>query len=622
MNKLYIPISNNTINDSTREKYCEHFRNLKADRLFITFISEEYSIHGIEALKENTAFFKERGFEVGVWINGFGTSPSVAKNAPEELKRSAKITSIKGVSQGAFCPTDKGFMKIYLELVKAVASVGPDMIMIDDDLCLSVRPGIGCFCENHKKMIWQNAGEIFEDFEQKIFTGKPSRYRDAWYKAVGDSLRDFCKAVRQAIDSVDATIRAGFCSGYTSWDMEGADALELSLILAGDTEPFVRFSGAPYWVMRDKVRFPGQRMAEIIGFVRAQEKLTRGKISDVFHEGDVYPRPRYRVPANLLECYDLALKACGGIHSFKYIEDYCALPGMEDGYIDRHIKNIPLYDFIEEKFSKKSCDGIYVYENLKTIQDRELPGEFIGEKPIMHKSIGTASGFLGIHCLPVTYEPNDEYAIAFGENAKHIEKLPKKLIVDISAAKILVKRGFDLGLFDCIKAEEPITEVYGGNEYSLWSAAKDSGYYNCTINKSAKIMSYYKSENTNYPSAYTYNNGKTEFLVFTFDAGETLKNASTLLSYIKQDIITDFMPNLPHIKKHPEVYEVYKKGENDCALLFVNIFEDSMFDFEIQLDDIYGKMEIMGANGVLKGDKIAVTSEIPPYGAFAVYLEK
>jgi hypothetical protein len=82
----------------------------------------------------------------------------------------------------------------------------------------------------------------------------------------GDTLRKFCRTLREALDEVDPTVRMGYCAGYTSFDTEGVDAFELTHILAGSNKPFMRFTSAPYWHYAQ--RFGQAPMQTFIEYVR------------------------------------------------------------------------------------------------------------------------------------------------------------------------------------------------------------------------------------------------------------------------------------------------------------------------------------------------------------------
>jgi hypothetical protein len=249
------------------------------------------------------------------------------------------------------------------------------MLMLDDDLCLSVRPGIGCFCDKHIALLEAALGESLAgaDLLRLFFSGGENRYRNAWLQVMGDTLRRFAGRVRQAADEIKPDLRIGFCAGYTSWDIEGVDAAELTCILAGDTKPFLRFTGAPYWAARSVDRFQGLPIAAIVEETRAQEYFCRDSGIEVFFEADSYPRPRYAVPSSLLECFSLACHASGGIGELAYLFDYYASSVYETGYFKHRLYNQSLYTFIDRHFANKSCHGVRVYHEMRKVENAELP---------------------------------------------------------------------------------------------------------------------------------------------------------------------------------------------------------------------------------------------------------
>ena len=311
---LSVPVMNRNCTEENRQKLAGLLRQAGAGRVFIAFerevlYSEDRSAD-LALLKSNVGFFRACGFETGVWTQAFGFGNPLGGSAAAAAAGFTRIKSICGEEYpggDAICPTDENFMRLYLSFIRDIARCAPDLIMLDDDLCLSVRPGIGCCCKNHQRLLEEKLGRsVSGKALQQAFSGEGNPVRDAYMQVMGDTLRTFCKRVRAAVDEVDPGIRAGFCAGYTSFDLEGADAAELAAILAGRNRPFLRFTGAPYWLSRSSMRFEGQSLNGVIECVRTQEAFCRGKLQDVFHEADTYPRPRYRVPANYIELFDMA----------------------------------------------------------------------------------------------------------------------------------------------------------------------------------------------------------------------------------------------------------------------------------------------------------------------------
>ena len=226
-----------------------------------------------------------------------------------------RLRSIAGREAGdAFCPTDPVYRKWYGEWFAALCSCGATIVMIDDDLCQSVRPGLGCFCKRHKNLLAKalslpadSPALADSNLRQTVFTGPPTPARAAYIQTMGDSLRAFCRFLREIADRIDPNLRLGFCAGYTSFDSEGATADELTAILAGKNRPFLRLSGAPYWTAPAVNRFPATALADVIEFVRMQIGFCP-EDTELFHEADTYPRPRALIPAALGEAYDCALR--------------------------------------------------------------------------------------------------------------------------------------------------------------------------------------------------------------------------------------------------------------------------------------------------------------------------
>ena len=185
-----------------------------------------------------------------------------------------------------------------------------------------------------------------------IFSGGKNKYRSAFLQANGHYLKEFAKKAREAVDSVNPNIRLGPCACMSVWDFDGVSAAELSRIMAGNTKPFLRLIGAPYWSVN---RYWGNRLQDVIELERMEASWC-GEGIDLLAEGDAYPRPRFVCPANVLEGFDMALRASGaltGIH--KYTLDYTADPEYENGYNTKHIKNKPLYAQIEKSFAGQAA---------------------------------------------------------------------------------------------------------------------------------------------------------------------------------------------------------------------------------------------------------------------------
>lgn len=618
----------------------------------------------LNKLRDNIIFFKSHGFEVCAWINAFGFGIPETPAMASIKERSTKIKSIGGYLTGdAYCPTDELFTKCFIDQVKEIAKFHPDIILLDDDMCLSVRPGIGCFCNNHLALLAEETGvrikgadgKVFEpqhrtdkeisfsELPKLLFTGGSNKYRSAWFRVMGDTLRDFCIKIRKAIDQVDDKIRAGFCAGFTSFDFEGAAADELSLILAGkNTKPLLRLSGAPYWAVNHINRFGDQRLHAIIEFVRAQEFWCCSKGIELFHEGDVYPRPRTIVPASWLECYDGAIRASGNIHSFKYMFDYVSAPGYENGYIKFHKRNLSLYREIDKYFADKKTVGVRIYEAQYKTEDYIFPNKFIGDNLIMQTAFSPAAAFITENGIPATYDDSSIGGITFGVNVKEVigllgtKNAPKKLVLDISATLELQNSGIDMGIVSCVKQGiyQDIYELFGNLTEKEYGQGKRrislhksfiGDIFSLKLKDSAKVQSRFSAGSDIFPASFTWTYKGTEFLVYAFDGYTVSQSGGIFVSYERQKQLIEFFGGFPYVAGCPYLYSLIKKDEKETAVFFANINDDAIFDFDIVLDKNYSRFEIKSQDcqqieGKMLNGKIHIDSTVSPYGMFVLVL--
>lgn len=304
---------------------------LGADRVFLVigrgFGSDDENQAEIETLTKNIEIYKNAGFETGVWFSTMGHGANLCD---------ADFTRLKGLHGNSccdsFCPLDPKFTTAVYARVRDAARSGAKIIMIDDDFRLSSRNDCGCTCDRHMAEYRRRLGENIssEEVLVKAFGGGPNRYRDVWYDLMGDTLRDFAHGMRAAVDDVDPTVRLGACTCMSVWDADGVDSIEIARILAGKTKPFMRFSGAPYWVTLWEP--PCNHLQYIAELERMQRSWCEKTGIECFAEGDVYPRPRYYAPAAYLETFETILRADGGFDGIlKYAFDYACSPFYETG---------------------------------------------------------------------------------------------------------------------------------------------------------------------------------------------------------------------------------------------------------------------------------------------------
>lgn len=615
--KVSVPVNCTSFKRIDKEKVLENLRKLDAERVFLNFeesvdsggvyfLKKEAHEKQIENLSEAAAFFKKEGFEVAAWFWTF----MVEENAPFTT-----MCDFAGNSSKTFvCPTDKKFVEFAAETIKDIASCGVDMIVFNDDFRYGfMSKEHMCLCENHMKLICEKTGENLtrSELADKIKNGAKNMYRDAFLETNKESFLNFASEMRKSVNSVNPDIRMGFCAVMSSWDVDG-DAYELAKTLAGNTRPFIRLIGAPYWA--SKISW-GNRLQDVVELSRMEKAYFAGKDIELIAEGDVWPRPRTECPASFLEGFDTALRATQELDGIlKIALDYTTNPDYEMGYVKFHERNKPLYKKIESEFSGKKCVGIRVYEYEKKVGDMVNPNELSETYNYEMLFFSEAARTLACNGIPTVYEGEGCAGITFGENARQVplSVLKKGMIIDTAAAKILSQRGIDVGI------EAFLEKVIVKNETFLENGNKiiayNSSSYKLELKPDVKVLSIGDIGNDEkVPMSFSYTNDNGErFLVINTNPREK----STLMrhyarGYQYSRFISDCFYAL--CPGSPDLYLLCNKDDNDLAVGVWNFCIDPSLNPVVYLGKNYENIRFINGNGKLYGNKVEL-EEIPAYG--------
>jgi len=626
MYKISVPIVIRRYPEVKKEAWLAELQRAKADRVFLagcrSVDSAETKTRYIQSLKVLIPYFENAGLEVGVWTSGLGHGAS----GYEHLSYT-RIRSVSGDScSDSMCPLDVAFRAEFCEWLRDIALAGAKLIMLDDDYRLSFRPGgMGCFCDLHMAEFAKLTGRTLSRTEiiQKVFSGEPSSDRDAWLRISGDSLRNMATQLRAAVDTVSSRIRLGHCAVLSTWDLDGVDSIELAKLFAGTTRPFLRLIGAPYWAVN---RNWGCRLGSIIEMERMQRKWLENEDIEIFSEGDVYPRPRFNIPAAYLEGFDMALRADGGLEGIlKYMIDYACSPLYETGYIDRHVCHMALYREIETHFSSKPAVGVRVFEVMHKLQAAVLPDTFPGSSYIQETFISASIRFLCDNSVPMQYDTPD-VTIVFGENARHAteETLQYGAILDAPAADILTQRGFDVGLRRLLGQAKVDDEYYPKQDETVPVGRM---FYNLEIDTQAMLVTHLKGKDI-LGGAYEYENKKgCRFLVYPFDAYEVRHSDRVFRCYCRMRQLADSIeyirrkPMAAVCLNNPDLYILCKKDDFFLSIGLWNFFADEIFSPRITLADEYNDVHFINCTGELCGKEVVI-SDLAPFAFAAIVLKK
>lgn len=613
--KVSVPVINSNLKQLGREKILEQIKRFDAERVFISLdnleLDDEKRKKSLEELKDNCAFFKKEGFEVGSWNWTFWVKNN---------KTFRNMRSINGKEISNFmCPSDEAYVKFVSEYVKDIAACSVDLIQLDDDFRYAFLEGSTCcLCDGHIALINELTGDnsTREELEKYITTGGKNKYRDAYLKANGDCFRKFAKAIRSAVDEVDPTIRISVCSCMSSWDIDGTDAYELATILAGNTKPLVRLIGAPYWAVKKNW---GNSLQDVIELERMESSWTRKGEIEIMAEGDCYPRPRSSCPASFLEGFDTAIRVSGCTDGIiKYGIDYFSNPDYETGYAKYHEDNRELYREIYNAFSEKTSVGVRVYESMKKVSDMVMPTKVNSNVDISSLFFSKAARVLAYNTIPTTYEGQGVCGIVFDENARNLplSALDNGLILDIAAAEILAVRGVDVGIE--MIGEKTAGEVETFKKDGNKILATGSIVYDIKLNKGAEILSEISTSLGDLPFAVRYeNDDKNRFLILNINT--RMGSDHVLKHYAVSKQLSEQIEwlggrKLPaYVYGNPAMYIQCKENGNSLAVGLWNFFADTAFSPEVHFERTYSSIKFINCAGRLEKNKVYL-SDIAPYG--------
>ena len=251
--------------------------------------------------------------------------------------------------------------------------------------------------------------------------------------------------------------------------------------------------------------------------------------------------------------------------------------------------------------------------------------------------------------LPTVYDRKGGASLVFGENARNLDEsvLKNGVIIDAYAAKILMKRGIDVGVKSCKRTYAmPVEYFCREDDYTIATANSDAVYYDMEIDEKAEILSEFlkiKGSFGNYsehlwktadkcPACYFYENDKGQkFLVYAFTAelswAKGVWSKGLFRNYYRQAQLNYGIEKLQGRKlpaicmKNPELYILCKKDDNSMAVGLWNFFADGVINPEVILDGKYSKADFYNCTGKLEEDKVILDDEITPYSFafFTVY---
>ena len=148
-----------------------------------------------------------------------------------------------GGTRGRICPLDENFLAYCEYAVGALAKCTPELFLLDDDTRLIDNNLLECFCPLHLAKF--SAAYTREELTDLVIHAKPGDAILREFETVRrDSLEQFCRRIRAAIDAVNPALPCGLSGAGREHILFERMALAAS---GPHTEPFVRLGNALYF---------------------------------------------------------------------------------------------------------------------------------------------------------------------------------------------------------------------------------------------------------------------------------------------------------------------------------------------------------------------------------------
>ena len=449
--RLFVQLDFETLTDETLPSRLADVRAAGADGVQIALVEfydeDEVRAQKLARLANALAFFKNAGLPTAVWTTtlGYGENFGAAKR---RFANSQKLLSVTGRT-AARCPTDRNVLAANCDNMRDFARAGATFILLDDDFIQTCRPGLGCVCREHLcRLTRKLQRHVTSNDVARAFSGAPNAVRTAYLDVLGETLADYARALRRAVDEVNPDVGIGLCASYTHYDVEGCDLASILRVLAGRTHrPLLRASGATYWPVKSP-RVRGAHLGAVIEFVRWQAARWRGSDVRLLDENDPHPRADAVVPAALCELYDACMIAEGDIVRNKYIlRDYKG--AIDPAYLKAHLSHAPQHAAIAEAFADAASCGFKVIHPEHQLRAATLPKE-VGLWAVMKQFSHPMAGLFAAvgNGVATHYDRAAETpCVAFGAAAAYLTAADRRrgVLLDKEGARLLSARGIDIG---------------------------------------------------------------------------------------------------------------------------------------------------------------------------------
>lgn len=220
--------------------------------------------------------------------------------------------------------------------------------------------------------------------------------------------------------------------------------------------------------------------------------------------------------------------------------------------------------------------------------------------------------------------------ILFGENARYIStsELKNGNIIDITATKILIERGIDVGIKEILPNDNYSQQGFSDlpQEYfidedvyvRLWGGVRPCKV--ATADNARIITEYVYGHTAKQIGDFEYENADgMKFRVLSFDANTAKSSRDWLSTYTKRRSVVGSIRRLGKpieiypLGNYPELYIITKKKASSICAGFWNLFADKIENMQLKIDTEFKNIRFINCSGHIENDTVILDNILYPY---------
>ena len=364
--------------------------------------------------------------------------------AEKEREPWQRAINVKGAVT-RYCPLDPGYQAYIRDTGRKLAECRPAVILSDDDV-RAFSPLAECTCPLHTAEYNRRTGRSLTPEELRKLIAKAD-WRSGEHLAFAEMQRDtvatVCRLLREGIDSVDPSIPSGVCEPFWAWSRRYIP--DTARAMAGPNHTaFVRLANGEYTEGAAK-----QSVGAITLRTMASAERLRSSRLLLLDEADTWPHNAWSKSAAAFHA-KLAVSAFIGLKGAKlwYVNAHKGRYPVNRHYTDILERHRGFYQALSSATRGTTLGGVLI-PCAKTYPDFGVAASGNCDTCDMEGWVHGIFSWYGIpYCATEDFRRDGIYAISGDKFLSRLSDediramLSRRAIVDGSAAKVLLRRGF------------------------------------------------------------------------------------------------------------------------------------------------------------------------------------